>query len=180
MAVKARPKGPGTTRSASNSRYSIRIRYRFSAVISSKLGPRLKIVALIDPNVTRAKEVLQKKRATFVRSAYEDTRVYATLDEFIKDMNSNQAPCVFVVGSPPMFRGSTQSGRNVEMQIVKHFPGVALFVEKPVATGPSSEIGEAFKVAKFINKSGIICSVGYVAYRLCAGTDLENLRYHAT
>lgn len=131
-----------------------------SALHFSKLGPRLKIVALIDPNVTRAKEVIQKKCATFVRSAYEDTRIYATLEEFLKNKTPNQAPRVFVVGSPPMFRGTTQPGRNIEMQIVKYFPGVALFVEKPVATGPSSEIAEAFKVAKYISDSGIICSVG--------------------
>ncbi|KAI0093915.1 putative oxidoreductase C terminal-domain-containing protein [Irpex rosettiformis] len=127
-----------------------------------KLGPRLKIVALIDPAVERATATLQKKRETFVRSAYENTRVYKTLDDFISNMTPNQAPRVFVVGSPPMFRGTQQPGRDVEMQIVKHFPGVAIFIEKPVATGPSSEIDEAFKVAKFIEDSKIICSVGYM------------------
>ena len=126
----------------------------------SKLGPRLKIVALIDPATERAKDVLQKKRETFVRSAYEATQVYKSLDDFIKNMTPNQAPRVFVVGSPPMFRGTQQPGRDVETQIVKDFPGVAVFIEKPVATGPSSEIEEVFKVAKFIENSGTICSVG--------------------
>ena len=104
--------------------------------------------------------MLQKKCETFVRSAYEGTRVYATLKEFIHDMTPNMAPSVFVVGSPPMFRGTTQPGRDIETQIVKNFPGVPLFVEKPIATGPSGEIEEAFKVAKFISDSGTICSVG--------------------
>ena len=130
------------------------------ARLRSKLGPRLKIIALIDPNVQRAHEVLQKKCETFVRSAYEGTRVFRNLDEFIKGKDANAPPHVFVVGSPPMFRGTTQPGRDIEIQIVKNFPGVPLFIEKPVATGPVTEIDEAFKVAKIISDSGTLCSVG--------------------
>jgi hypothetical protein len=59
-----------------------------------------------------------------------------------------------------MFRGTTKPGRDIEMQILKHFPRVALFIEKPVATGPGSEIPEAFQVAAAIQESQTICSVG--------------------
>ena len=104
--------------------------------------------------------MLEKKCETFVRSAYENTKVFRNLDEFVAGMGPNDAPRAFVVGSPPMFRGTTQPGRDIELQVLKHFPGVALFVEKPVATGPSSEIEEAFKVAKTISDSGTVCSVG--------------------
>lgn len=128
--------------------------------LSSKLGPRLKVVALIDPAVERAASVLQHKCETFVKSAYENTRIFRSLDDYVKGMDAKDAPRAFVIGSPPMFRGTTQSGRNIEMQILKHFPDVALFVEKPIATGPSAEIQEAFKVAKFIEDKGTICSVG--------------------
>ncbi|KAJ3486611.1 hypothetical protein NLI96_g4135 [Meripilus lineatus] len=127
-----------------------------------KLGPRLKVVALIDPAVERAASVLQHKCETFVKSAYENTRIFRSLDDYVKGMDAKDAPRAFVIGSPPMFRGTTQSGRNIEMQILKHFPDVALFVEKPIATGPSAEIQEAFKVAKFIEDKGTICSVGYM------------------
>lgn len=61
-----------------------------------------------------------------------------------------------------MFRGTSKQGRDIEIQILKHFPGVPLFIEKPITTGPSDEIEEAFKVAKYINDSGAITSVGYV------------------
>ncbi|KAI0797984.1 putative oxidoreductase C terminal-domain-containing protein [Abortiporus biennis] len=127
-----------------------------------KLGPRLKVVALIDPAVDRAAAVLQKKCETFVKSAYENTRVYKTLDDYVKNYNRKEAPRAFVVGSPPMFRGTTQPGRDIELQILHHFPDTALFIEKPVATGPSSEIDEAFKVAKAIEEKGTITSVGYM------------------
>ena len=104
--------------------------------------------------------MLQKKCDTFVRSAYENTRVFRTLDDFVKNMARRDAPRAFVVGSPPMFRGTTQHARDIELQILKHFPGVALFIEKPIATGPSSEIPEAFMVAQQIRDSNTICSVG--------------------
>lgn len=127
-----------------------------------KLGPRLKVVAIIDPAVDRAAATLAKKCETFVRSAYENTRVFRNLDEFVKNVSRKDSPQAFVVGSPPMFRGSTQSGRDIELQILKHFPGVPLFIEKPVATGPVNELPEAFKVADAIREAGTICSVGYM------------------
>ncbi|KAM5532056.1 hypothetical protein V8D89_014307 [Ganoderma adspersum] len=127
-----------------------------------KLGPRLKVVALIDPAVERATAVLQKKCETFVRSAYENTRVFKTLEDFVRNMAPRDTPRAIIVGSPPMFRGTLQPGRDIEMQIMKCFPGVAMFIEKPSATGPASELPQAFAVAKAIGESGAVCSVGYM------------------
>lgn len=129
-------------------------------ITPSKLGPRLKVVALIDPAIERATGVLQKKCDSFVRSAYENTRVFKTLDDYVASYDRKNPPKAFVVGSPPMFRGTSKQGRDIEIQILKHFPGVPLFIEKPITTGPSDEIEEAFKVAKYINDSGAITSVG--------------------
>jgi hypothetical protein len=55
------------------------------------------------------------------------------------------------------------TGRDIELQILKHFPGVPMFVEKPIATGPEDEIAEGYKVAKEISDTRTICSVGHVA-----------------
>ena len=126
----------------------------------SKLGPRLKVVALIDPAVDRAASVLGKKRETFVRSAYENTRIFKTLEDFVKDMTPRERPRAVIVGSPPMFRGTTRPGRDIELQILRYFPDAALFIEKPIATGPENEIEEAFKVSQAIVDSGAVCSVG--------------------
>jgi hypothetical protein len=115
---------------------------------------------LIDPAIDRARAVLKKKCESFVISAYQDTRVYKSMDEFIRNMSPRDKPRAVIVGSPPMFRGTTQPGRDIEMQIMRHFPGVAMFIEKPIATGPSSEIEEAFKVSKHITDNNVICSVG--------------------
>ncbi|KAG5654503.1 hypothetical protein H0H81_001144 [Sphagnurus paluster] len=130
--------------------------------LEHKLGRRLKVVALIDPAIERATAVLQKKCDSFVVSAYQDTRVFKTLDDFVKNMTGKERPRAVIVGSPPMYRGTFQPGRDIEIQILKHFPGVAMFIEKPITTGPIYEIEEGFKIAKIIEESRTICSVGYM------------------
>ncbi|KAF8136621.1 putative oxidoreductase C terminal-domain-containing protein [Boletus edulis] len=140
-----------------------------------KLGLRLKVVALIDPATERATAVLQKKCDSFVVSAYRDTRVYKSLDDFAKNVTPKERPRAFVIGSPPMFRGTLQPGRDIEMQIQKHFPGVAMFIEKPIATGDKSEIEETFKIAKFISESGAITSVGYMLRYLKATQKMKQI-----
>lgn len=140
-----------------------------------KLGPRFKLVALIDPAVENAEKRLQQKRETFVRSAYEDTKVFKTFEEFVKNMTPNMAPQAIVIGSPPMFRGTKKSGRDVELQALKYFPGVPLFVEKPVATGPKEELNDVFEVAKAIKESGTLCSVGYMLRYLRATQMMKKI-----
>jgi hypothetical protein len=76
-------------------------------------------------------------------------------------MSPKDRPRVVIVGSPAMFRGSTRPGRDVEMQILKYFPGVALFIEKPIVTGPVHEVDEAYKIAKTIGDTKTICSVRF-------------------
>ena len=93
-------------------------------------------------------------------SAYQDTRVFKTFDDFVKNVSRHDRPRAFIVGSPPMFRGSTKPGRDIELQILTHFPGVAIFIEKPIATGPEDEISDGYKIAKMINDSNTTCSVG--------------------
>lgn len=64
----------------------------------------------------------------------------------------------FILGSPPAYRGSDLPGRDIELKLLKHFPGIPLFVEKPVSTGPASK---TFEIASSIQKSQTVCSVGY-------------------
>ncbi|KAG5646651.1 hypothetical protein DXG03_002641 [Asterophora parasitica] len=143
--------------------------------LEHKLGPRLKVVALIDPAIDRANAVLEKKRDSFVVSAYEATRVFKNLDDFVNNMSPKDKPRAVIVGSPPMFRGSLQPGRNIEVQILKHFPGVALFIEKPIATGARHEISDAFAIAKTISDSKTICSVGYMLRYLKAVQQMKQI-----
>lgn len=58
----------------------------------SKLGPRLKIVALIDPSLERSAFVLADKRASFVEQAYRDTKAFKTIEEFVAGMSESEKP----------------------------------------------------------------------------------------
>lgn len=130
--------------------------------LEHKLGPRLKVVALIDPNTDRCRDVLAKKCESFVVSAYKNTRICKNLDEFVGTMMPSERPRAVVIGSPPIFRGTIEQGKDIELQLLKHFPGVALFVEKPIATGPLEHLSQTYEVAKKIQETNSICSVGYM------------------
>jgi hypothetical protein len=140
----------------------------------------LRVVALVDPSLNRSNAVLQQKRATSVELAYRDTVAAKTIDEFVEQMQPHQRPSphilfavhpelswprlfyffsAIIIGSPPAYRGSDLPGADIELKLIKYFPGVAMFVEKPVATG---SVEHPLKVAKAIKASGAICSVGYV------------------
>ena len=119
---------------------------------------------MIDPAIDRALATLRKKCST-VAASYRDARVFKSLEDFIKDMDPADRPQAVIIGSPPMFRGTARAGRDIEMQILKLLPGVPMFVEKPVAIVPITEIDEIHKVAKYISDSEVVCSVGYVYFQ---------------
>ncbi|PWN95934.1 hypothetical protein FA09DRAFT_322087 [Tilletiopsis washingtonensis] len=127
--------------------------------LEHKLGPRLKVVALIDPGKARADAALKVKRESFVLSAYKDTVVYPNFGEFVKNMKPEQRPRAIWVGSPPAFRGRESAGRDLEQTLIEAFPDVAIFIEKPVSTGP---VDEAMNIAEKLKQSGNIVSVGYM------------------
>ncbi|GAA5849807.1 hypothetical protein JCM3766R1_007023 [Sporobolomyces carnicolor] len=128
--------------------------------LEHKLGPRLKVVAIIDPMEKTAKTVLDRKRNSFVVSAYKDTRICPSLDDFVTTMQPDERPHAFIVGSPAAFRGSTAQGRDVELQILKHFPRntPAMFIEKPISTDSADK---AIEVGRTLVDSGTVVSVGY-------------------
>ena len=118
------------------------------------------MIALIDPSQATADAVLERKRSSFVVEAYKNTKIYPSLDAFAADMEENERPHAFVVGSPPAYRGSTQKGRDVELSIHRLFPEntPAIFLEKPLSTDTPEE---AEKVAKTLVDSQTVISVGY-------------------
>lgn len=81
-------------------------------------------------------------------------------------MTPQETPRAIIIGSPPMFRGSLQSGKDIEIRILKHFPGVPMFIEKPIATGPFEHIQGGYQIAKMIADAKTICSVGYAISNL--------------
>ena len=107
----------------------------------------------------RAKSVLKTKCDSFVVSAYKDTVIYPDAESYIKALKPEERPHAIWVGSPPAFRGTLLPGRNLEQVLNEGLPGVPLFVEKPVSTGP---VDQAFEVSDMLNKAGTLVSVGYM------------------
>lgn len=134
-------------------------KWNHSFRLEHKLGPRLKVMALIDPAKERAEQVLEVKRGSFVLSAYRDTKIYSNLQEYLATVTPETRPHAFWVGSPPAFRGRIEPGRNCEMVVADALPGVGMFVEKPVSTGP---VDELMRVSSYIQGRLGPLSVGYM------------------
>ncbi len=151
--------------------------------LEHKLGPRLKVVALIDPSAARAESVLNVKRNSFVLSAYKDTIVYPTFADYVANVTPDKRPHAIWVGSPPAFRGREQPGRDLEKKLVEAFPDTAIFIEKPVSTGP---VADALNVAALLEKSDNLVSVGYmlrylkVVQKMKSILEENNLKVMAT
>ncbi|GAA5968866.1 hypothetical protein JCM3765_005820 [Sporobolomyces pararoseus] len=125
------------------------------------LGPRLKVLALIDPSHATAKAVLDRKKSSFVTKAYQDAKIFSSMEEFVTNMKCEEdRPHAFIVGSPPAYRGSTKKGRDVELAIHRLFPQdtPAIFLEKPLSTDDPQE---AEQVARTLLDSQTVISVGY-------------------
>lgn len=59
--------------------------------IEHKLGPRLRVVGVIDPDTARAERVLRKKCDSFVKPAYENAVVYSSIDEYYQKQKESGA-----------------------------------------------------------------------------------------
>lgn len=106
--------------------------------LERKLGDRLRVVALVDPDISRAKAAIEYKLAGLTAKAYQDCHAYATVKlaaDSLSAENNNQ-PQLAILGAPPVVRGSDIPGRDLELQVARAFPECALFVEKPVSSGP--------------------------------------------
>lgn len=82
-----------------------------------------------------------------------------------------------IIGSPPFFRGGPDPGRDLELKLLKNFPSVAMFVEKPVASGqPFREsIEGAMKIAQILEDRGNVVSVGYMLRYLSCVQQMKKI-----
>lgn len=145
-----------------------------------KLGSRLNMLAVVDPDVARVKRTLETKRGDpALRSAYANTESFPNIDELIKAYaGKEQTVKAFVIGTPPAFRGGVTPGKNdIELKVVKAFPHAHLLIEKPVAAG---EIDDAFAVGRAIDAAKVgsgerIVSVAYMLRYLKASTYIKRI-----
>jgi len=146
--------------------------WNHSARIEHRLQTRLRVVGIVDPATSRAEAVIEHKLNSFVAMAYSDCRLCKSLDEFVKGMDVKHTPHVVIIGSPAAFHGSDLPGADLELQILKHFPKAALFIEKPITTAP---VQNALNLAHALEEQRVIASVGYMLRYLKVIQHMKNI-----
>lgn len=165
--------------------------WNISRRLETRVGSRLRVVAVIEVDPPRAEAALKAKLADpAVRGAYEDTVVLPTVVAFKEKVDSGELKMpkyvlprlatsivmyltgvrahtrrAIFVATPPQFRGGLQPSNDVDVQINKLFPDAHLFFEKPVATSPDAtkSIEEAKAVGEILKKHKGHVSIGCVS-----------------
>jgi predicted dehydrogenase len=132
------------------------------------LGSRLQVVAIIDPALSRAKDVLDLKREGLASGCYSSTILCPDISAY-----SGIAPHAIFIGTPPAFRGTILTGRDIEVVASKKFPSAALFVEKPI----SSALPECVQpLIPHLKGTETFVAVGYMLRYLKGLRPLSKLR----
>ncbi|KAL7419542.1 hypothetical protein Q5752_005453 [Cryptotrichosporon argae] len=154
--------------------------WNMSRRAENRLGPRLKVDAVVDVTPDRALEALAAKRASAVAGSYADTTVVSSIEEYVAKVRVGAAaqPRAIFIASSPDWRGSCKPGRDLELQIHHHFPRAALLLEKPVATGApwAESVADARAVAAVLEAQheGVV-SVAYKLRYLKAVQEIKRI-----
>ncbi|KZW01227.1 hypothetical protein EXIGLDRAFT_745214 [Exidia glandulosa HHB12029] len=118
-----------------------------------KLGARLNMLAIVDPDLPRVQRTLDGKRGdASLRNSYANTEAFSAVADLVAAYKGKEDTIrAIVVGTPPAFRGGLAKGTDIELQIIKAFPKAQLFIEKPVAAG---SVKDAYTVGETIESDG--------------------------
>lgn len=72
----------------------------------------------------------------------------------------------------PLRRFCNSPGADLEIQILKHFPKAALFIEKPISTAP---VVNALNLAHYLEEKRVVASVGYMLRYLKVIQHMKNI-----
>ncbi|KAG9122442.1 hypothetical protein FRC07_001168 [Ceratobasidium sp. 392] len=127
------------------------------------------VVGIVDPDTKRAHTALSRKRASAdTAHSYANTQICST----ISDLSAAHPPRLILIGSHPCSRGTDIPGRDLELQVIQQFPGVPIFVEKPVST---ADVPATWRVAHKLGEKGVVCSVGYMLRYLKAVQRMKQI-----
>ncbi|KAK9242186.1 putative oxidoreductase C terminal-domain-containing protein [Lipomyces tetrasporus] len=133
--------------------------WNHSLRVEKLLGPRLNVVAIIDPNPVRVKQVLKQKSESNAAASYTGAKFFANLDDALPYLKLQEID-IFILGAAPHFRGTTIPGRNLELELLKHFGSKqTIFIEKPVAT---TRPEQPLEVARQLWDAGLTIGVDYM------------------
>ena len=146
--------------------------WNHSLRLETLLGARLRVLALIDPDVPRSRSRVATKHAhddKHVRQAWQDTLCAASPEEAAEQLRKDGKEEVHLVliGAPPHVRGALAPGRDLEVRVLKALGHAkAIFLEKPVAAAdPLTTEPEAAEVQARLEQwatGGKVVGVGYM------------------
>ncbi|OCH91615.1 hypothetical protein OBBRIDRAFT_818698 [Obba rivulosa] len=143
--------------------------------LERKLSSRLRVIALVDPDTARAKSALEGKLASGAAPSYTRCRIFPTITEAAAGLSADERPRLVIVGAPPFARGTDISGQDLELQLVQAFPDAALFVEKPISSGP---VDASWRVAAELERRKTLVSVGYMLRYSAAVQKMKQILAH--
>lgn len=165
--------------------------WNHSLRLEKKLGQRLIVSHIIDPNQQQVQTVLQNKLnptinimlpqsnlAVYHAASYADTKVFYNLDDFLTSVATHRDyPDIVLVGVPAAYHGSTREGANIEMKLASALPHSVLFVDKPISLAEQNQV-EA--VGRYLKEQNTLCSIGYFMRYLQCVQKLKQLiqEYH--
>ncbi|WRT66398.1 uncharacterized protein IL334_003354 [Kwoniella shivajii] len=148
--------------------------WNHSKRLEQHLGQRLNVVGLIDMNKERAESVLTIKRAdASVKAGYENTKVFTSLKEAGEALKGDEVPHLAIIGFQPTSRGSTKPDHDNELELIRLFPKVGLFVEKPLSD--ISDFKDVEEVGRRLKENGNVTSVGYMLRYLKAAQEIKKI-----
>ncbi|KND01037.1 uncharacterized protein SPPG_04130 [Spizellomyces punctatus DAOM BR117] len=132
--------------------------WNHSARLEKRLGNNLKVTALVDPSSEHRQHVLKEKARSEFSSAYEGTKEYNNIENFLASLSEDNKPDVVIIGVPPAFHGTTKPGSDLEIRLSRALPHAALFIEKPIS---SAHVHEVKEVGHDLASRKSLVSVGY-------------------
>lgn len=135
--------------------------WNHSQRIENHLGADLEVIGIVDPSTERVTQVLKQKKASLVAPCYAGAQHYTSIPQAGDDLAKRcLSPDLVVLGSPPFYRGTDHSGRDLEVQIIAAFgSSCTIFAEKPVSTARPEQ---SLPVVQALSASGNAVSVGYM------------------
>lgn len=146
--------------------------WNHSARLEAILGTRLQVFAVVDPNVQLCRQRIIEREASHHGAAWQDTVVAESLSEARDKIHHSAEIHLIVLGCPPHYRGTSQEGKDMDLQIIKYFPKVrGVLIEKPIAAqdpfdADCSQVKQILK--RWSEEEGTIISVGYMLRYLSA------------
>lgn len=99
------------------------------------LGRRLRVLGIVDPDLSRAQLKLQDKAHNpLISDCWIDAKVYPTIAEAKTALGDHTRLDFICNGCPPQFRGSDSPPRATDLQLMTHFKPRAMLIEKPLST----------------------------------------------